>query len=240
MRSPLNILLPVKNLSQCKQRLAAVLTPQARQHLVLTLLANNLRTLAAEWPEHPRLVITPDQTVARVAEQLHAQVLREPAAQGLNAAVEAGTRWSLEHGYQAQLVLAPDIAQLNIQELQNLFDHLHRPNTANTATRVLIAAANDGGTNALLTQPPNAIPFQYGSRSATRMHLQSKRCGIASSQFYLPHLALDIDTPSDLACWKQLVENDRHQQLHRNKQSVTRVNEATRQIQSRACVGVNS
>lgn len=236
MKSPLNILLPVKNLSHCKQRLATVLTGPERQHLVMTLLEKNLQTLAAHWPEHNKLVITPDPTVATLAEHLRVPVLHEPEAQGLNAAVDAGTRWSLAQGYEAQLVLAPDIAELNIHELQQVFDHLHKANycelpsvfdhrqkinthefpqvfdyqcivsNANAGSKVIIAAADDGGTNVLLTQPPNAIPFQYGARSAALMHLSSEQRGISSELLNLPHLALDIDTPSDLLSWQCLIE----------------------------------
>jgi 2-phospho-L-lactate/phosphoenolpyruvate guanylyltransferase len=196
MNARLNILLPVKNLDCCKQRLASVLTRQERQQLVLALLKKNLHTLITHFSQHDILVITPDHTVSALAEQMKVRVLVEPVAQGLNAAVEAGTRWSLAHGYQTQVVLAPDIADLNVNELQQLIYH------ASTATAVTIAAATDWGTNVLLTRPPNAIPFQYGPCSAKRMLLNSTQRGIACNLLHLPHLSLDIDTPDDLDRWQ--------------------------------------
>ena len=195
MRSQLNILLPVKSLAHCKQRLASVLTLQERQHLVLALLEKNLRLLITAFSEYDLLVITPDSAVAELAKHLNVQVLIEPFAQGLNAAINTGTRWSLKHGYQTQLVLAPDIANLKINELQQIFDQ------ADTPTAVAIGAANDGGTNVLLTKPPNAISFQFGLSSANRMHCDSQQRGIPSHILHLPDLSLDIDTPNDLADW---------------------------------------
>ncbi|MDC0004712.1 hypothetical protein OAE19_10025, partial [Porticoccaceae bacterium] len=144
-------------------------------------------------------------------------VLIEPIAQGLNAAVEAGTRWSVANAYQTQLVLAPDIAELKANELQPLFDRAN----SSPEPLVIIAVANDGGTNALLTRPPNAIPFQYGSQSARRMYRDSQQRGLASERCYLPHLALDIDTPKDLSCWKILADKqgqtDRQEERHRHR-----------------------
>lgn len=201
MKSRVNILMPVKDLAFCKQRLASVLSPQERQDLVLALLESNLRVLTTDFPELDVLVITPDHTVARLAKRLGVRVLVEPVAQGLNVAIQRGTRWSLAKGYQRQLVLAPDIADLKCHELQRLFDQVEYPTLDSKAPRIVIALANDGGTNALFTQPPNALVFQFGPHSAARMLSSSRQRGIASYLLRLPHLSLDIDTPEDLTCW---------------------------------------
>ena len=201
MKSRVNILMPVKDLAFCKQRLASVLSPQERQDLVLTLLENNLRILIAEFSEHDVLVITPDHIVARLAKRLGVRVLVEPVAQGLNVALQRGTHWSLANGYKQQLVLAPDIADLKAYELQELFDQMDSPSVDPAVPRIGIALANDGGTNALFTQPPNAIVFQFGPHSAKRMLSSSRQRGISNYLLRLPHLSLDIDTPDDLSCW---------------------------------------
>lgn len=200
MNTPFNILLPVKHLDHCKQRLASVLTLQERQQLVIALLKQNLRILIDDFPEHHVLVITPDPNIASLAKHFNVSVLVEPFAQGLNAAVETGARWSLKQGYRTQVVLAPDIAQLDTNELQLFFDQAQAPTT------VMIGTANDGGTNALLTRPPNAIPFQFGLHSSTHMQHASQQRGIDCQRLHFPHLSLDIDTPDDLARWKIIDE----------------------------------
>ena len=200
MKPPFNILLPVKNLRECKQRLSPVLTLQERQYMVMRLLEKNLRVLINDFVEHNLLVITPDKTVAALAKKLNVHVLLEPVAQGLNEAVEAGTRWSLKEGYHTQVVLAPDIAQLEIDELQQFLGQTQAQTQASSI--VTIAVANDGGTNALLTRPPNAIPFQYGPLSSLRMQRDSQQRGIDCHLMHLPCMSLDIDTPQDLARWE--------------------------------------
>ena len=201
MKSRVNILMPVKDLAFCKQRLASVLSPQERQDLVLALLESNLRVLTTDFPELDVLVITPDHTVARLAKRLGVRVLVEPVAQGLNVAIQRGTRWSLAKGYQRQLVLAPDIADLKSHELQQLFNQMDNPNVDPTVPRIGIAVAKDGGTNALFTQPPNVVEFQFGPNSAARMLSHCRQRGIANHRLHLTHLSLDIDTPEDLTYW---------------------------------------
>ena len=192
LKSAINILMPVKNLKFCKQRLASSISLQHRQKLVMLLLRKKLHTLRNHFSQHNVLVITPDPAVIKLARQFNADVLIEASAQGLNAAINSGTRWSLEQGYRSQIVLAPDIAWLDVNELNRFIDR------AGESTVVAICAANDWGTNVLLTRPPNIIEFQYGPYSAKRMFGDSKKLGIKSYIFHLPHLSRDIDTYNDL------------------------------------------
>ena len=211
--SSINILLPVKSLAQCKTRLAPLMTLQQRQQLVIALLKNNLRILLRDFSQHHILVITPDLIVASIAKDFKVSVLLESSDLGLNQAVAAGTDWSLAQGYQTQLVLAPDIACLDKRELEYLLDQrpLQNKTTKQTAAAVIIGVANDGGTNALLTQPPNVIPSRYGSHSASIMKAESRQREIDCHLLHLPFLALDIDTPDDWMQWKANQQKQRKQ-----------------------------
>ena len=194
--SSINIVLPVKDLDFCKTRLASILTLSERQQLVLSLLKQNIKILQRDFKECHILIITPDDRVSDLAKSLHVTVLKERMMNGLNRAIKAGTRWSMARGYQTQLVLAPDIAVLDKDELAELFDQ------ENPSSIVTLAVANDGGTNALLTCPPNIIPPKFGEQSAQKMSEISKQRGITCQSLYLPHLSLDIDQPNDLLQWQ--------------------------------------
>lgn len=200
MQTAFSVLLPVKSLAFCKQRLATVLSLRERQALVKALLKKTLQTFITDFPQHHLLVVTSDRSIASLADELDVRVLREPCDRGLNAAVRAGTQWSMEQGYDTQVVLAPDIAELQAEELQQLFDPVI--NDKPQSRLVSIGQAKDGGTNVLITRPPNLIPFQYGPCSANKMLSDSRQRGIDSQAIQLPKLALDIDTPEDLAQWK--------------------------------------
>ena len=50
----------------------------------------------------------------------------------------------------------------------------------------------------MLTTPPNAIEFSYGIDSSLIHQAAAARQGIAFQSLALPHLSLDVDTPSDI------------------------------------------
>lgn len=200
MSEAVNILLPVKSLATCKQRLAPLLPLARRQALVSELLRRTLHVLGEHFAAHHRLVITPDPVIARIAKACGASVLMERKARGLNQALQAGTRWSLAKGYRRQLVLAPDIGQLEVTELKQLFDDGQA--LFEDAGGVLISEAKDGGTNALFTQPPSAITFAFGQDSARCMQRQATQRGWRCRVMRLAHMQLDIDQPQDWLRWQ--------------------------------------
>jgi 2-phospho-L-lactate guanylyltransferase len=61
-----------------------------------------------------------------------------------------------------------------------------------------VAAAPDGGTNALVLTPPTVIPFLYGPDSADRHIAAAGDRGVVSQRLDLPAFARDIDTPDDV------------------------------------------
>ncbi|MEE9198477.1 MAG: 2-phospho-L-lactate guanylyltransferase, partial [Dehalococcoidia bacterium] len=63
------------------------------------------------------------------------------------------------------------------------------------------APSNDGGTNALLTMPPGVIPSRFGPDSLA-LHIQEAEArGVPYRVLHLPSLAVDIDSPEDLAAF---------------------------------------
>jgi len=63
---------------------------------------------------------------------------------------------------------------------------------------VLLAPAEDRGTNALLTTPPDAIEFSYGIDSSVAHEQAAADREIDFKSLALPYLALDVDTPNDV------------------------------------------
>ncbi|HET7313876.1 MAG TPA: hypothetical protein VFJ08_05955, partial [Salinisphaera sp.] len=119
-------------------------------------------------------------------------VILEPRAAGLSAAAAFAAEWSVEHGFDAQLLIPADISELSAQEIATLLAAIdHGP-------AVTICAATDGGTNALLTSPPNVIRFDFGFGSSRRHMLSARQRGISCRLLRMPNLSRDIDTPADL------------------------------------------
>ncbi|MFC6669889.1 hypothetical protein [Marinobacterium aestuariivivens] len=114
------------------------------------------------------------------------------AGRGLSVAAQRAAEWSRRHGYEAQLLIPADIARLDESELRRLLDHRSR------GPCVLICPASDAGTNALLTTPPDAIPFCFGERSSALHHAAALRRGLHCELLQMEHLRFDVDTPDDL------------------------------------------
>ena len=188
-------IIPVKALSAAKQRLAPVLPPQARRDLVLGMLQTVLGVVTEAIAARFILVVTPDPSVAHLAEAKGARVLRERRMRGLNAAVRAGLAQACAEGASRALVLPADVPLITPGELASL---LASPAHGAGARARLVPAADGGGTNAMLLMPPDAMAPSFGPGSYLRHLAQALARRLNVEVLHLPGLAGDIDQPGDL------------------------------------------
>lgn len=186
------ILVPVKNLSCAKQRLAAVLDQPARTALAQAMLHDVLATLA-EWPRHPRVaIVTGDPFASELAERCSFEVIPDPANPGETGAIELATRLCEKRGVESTLVIPADIPLIQCWELDEIMAHAPQEGT------VLVPARDGRGTNAAFRRPANLFSLRFGNDSF-RPHLAAaqatqKPCVVLE----LPGIAADIDNPADL------------------------------------------
>ena len=190
------IVIPMKDPTESKQRLANALDAQERQALALHLFKQTLDFLNLHFYDIPVVVVTPSAHIADIASKVGVKVLIEDGT-GLNNAISMAAAFSCELGFESQLLLPADITDLSQSEIQTLLDH------PRDALSVLICPAQDGGTNALLTSPPNIIPFCFGPQSSRMHHQAALERSVACSLLTMEKLAFDLDTPEDLKQWKK-------------------------------------
>ncbi len=112
---------------------------------------------------------------------------------GLNEAVAIGSRWAVDAGAEALLVLPADLPLLSTTDITDLLAMLP------LAAGGVVAPSKDGGTGALALRPPQLIQPAFGPQSAAR-HLERIRAtGAEAAELYRSGLALDVDEPEDLA-----------------------------------------
>src|SRR5436189_269295 len=58
---------------------------------------------------------------------------------------------------------------------------------------------DERGSNAIICSPPGAVPLRFGEDSFFPHLRAAKACGIQPTVLRLPGIALDVDTPEDLA-----------------------------------------
>ncbi|MSO73582.1 MAG: 2-phospho-L-lactate guanylyltransferase [Alphaproteobacteria bacterium] len=192
MTGSLAIVIPAKDPNSAKSRLAPLLSEEARQSLALTLFRVTLRFFRINFADAPLVVVTDSALLADEATHFDATILRDVAS-GLTAAVQQAADWCVTQGYASQLVIPSDIGALRYDEIARLFER-PRPNPS----LILCPSADEGGTNALLATPPNAVPIWYGIGSFKRFQAEAKARGIPTDVLRLANLSLDLDTPEDV------------------------------------------
>lgn len=186
------ILIPVKNLSNAKQRLAAVLDQPARTELAQAMLHDVVAALAA-WPGRPDCaLVTSDPFALELAQQYDFELIPDRVNPGETGAIEMATRLCVARGIDSTLVIPADIPLIQAGELEQLLA------LAPDAGSVLVPAADGRGTNAAFRRPANLFPLRFGNDSF-KPHLAAARStGQPCLVVQLPGIALDVDNPADL------------------------------------------
>jgi 2-phospho-L-lactate guanylyltransferase len=193
-RRIIHAVVPVKDTGQAKQRLAGVLSRAQRQELALAMLEDALAALAAVRELAGILVVTLDPAAAAIAGRYRAGVTRDGAGDGHTGAVAAAAR---QLGRDGMLALPGDIPLVEPGDVRQILA-THRDAT-HGGTFAITPARDARGSNAVLCSPAGAVPLRFGEDSFFP-HLAAARArGIEPKVVRLPRIALDIDTPADLA-----------------------------------------
>jgi 2-phospho-L-lactate guanylyltransferase len=186
------ILIPVKNLSAAKQRLAAVLDQPARTELAQTMLRDVVTAIAA-WPRRPACaLVTSDPFALELAQKYDFEIIPDPANPGETGAIEMATRLCVERGIDSTLVIPADIPLIQSSELDQVFAHAPVEGT------VLAPAADGRGTNAAFRRPANLFPLRFGNDSFKPHLAAAQATGKPCIVLQLPGISVDVDNPEDL------------------------------------------
>ena len=187
-------IVPVKRLSEAKQRLGGALSAEQRKRLVLTMLRDVLSALNATAGISHVLVITRDGEIADLARSLRAVVVREPEGSDLNAAVACGLAEAAKAGAARALVVPGDVPFATPADFGAVLAITQARETA-----VIAPSHDDDGTNALLMPLPAPFAPAFGPASFARHQAEARKAGIRMQIIRTRNLGRDIDTPRDLA-----------------------------------------
>src|SRR4051812_46976370 len=140
-------------------------------------------------------VVTDDVMAESLASGDRIAVLPDGREAGQSHATEIGISYARDHGFDRVLLVPGDTPLLDPIELEELLVRCARDDVG-----VAVVPDRHGtGTNALLICPPGSFAPSFGPDSLER-HLASARAeGIVHRVENVQSLALDIDTPADLA-----------------------------------------
>ena len=185
--------IPVKELRNAKQRLAAVLSPETRQRLVLAMLEDVLRAVTAAPTLAGVVVVTVDADATALAERFGARVITEGAQAGHTGAVTSAQQMLSAAGAQAMLTIPGDVPLVTTGEISALLQAAAEPRCF-----CIVPAHDERGSNAVLCSPPDLVSLRFGDDSFVP-HLGAARdAGVCPKVLRFPGIALDIDNPADV------------------------------------------
>ena len=203
------ILVPVKNLSAAKQRLAAVLDQPSRTKLAQAMLHDVLTTLHG-WKNRPQVaVVTGDPYAVTLATEYGFDIIADPDNPGETGAIEMATRVCMDRGVDSTLIIPADIPLIQAWELEEIVKN------APAAGSVLVPAADGRGTNAAFRRPADLFPLRFGNDSFKPHYAAAQATGKPCIVLNLPGIAVDVDNPEDLEQLVSLPGETRAQRLAR-------------------------
>ena len=189
--------LPVKDFSQAKQRLAGFLSAVERRLLSEAMAEDVLETLSRVSEMSEIIVVTRDERAFELAARHGARVLTEPSNDGQSAAVERAAAALGRAGVGSLLQVPGDVPGASADEIAAVLT-AHGGASDGAPAVTLVPSYDRRGTNCVLCSPPDVLPFAFGHDSF-EPHCEAARAqGIAPRIIALPGLGLDIDTPDDL------------------------------------------
>jgi 2-phospho-L-lactate guanylyltransferase len=190
--APLAIL-PFKGFDQAKQRLRDALGAQPRRALVEAMFADVLIALRRTTALGGILVVSADTVAQQIAQGYGAEVIGDDQ-RGHNQAAAGGIAHARQLGIERVLLVPGDCPLLDPVELNAL---ISAPTPARSVT--IVPDRHGSGTNALLISPPGVFGPAFGPGSRARHEQKAHAAGLDVRTVEIPSLALDIDTPEDLA-----------------------------------------
>ncbi len=191
---PTLAILPIKNFAEAKQRLSEELTPGPRRALAEAMFSDVLVALRRAKTVDDILVVSGDRGAQRIAGGNGAMVIEDDEERGHNAAATIGIRMAVDEGVDRVLLVPGDCPLMSPVELDELLGRQAAPRSV-----LIIPDRHGTGTNALVLRPADALAPSFGPDSCQRHAANADVADIAHEIVAVPSLALDVDTPDDLA-----------------------------------------
>jgi 2-phospho-L-lactate guanylyltransferase len=197
-------ILPVKSFGAAKQRLAESLGAGSRQALAQAMFADVLGALRRTEELDEIAVITSDRAADAAARGRGVIVLEDTAQAGQSEAARIGIRHALAHGFERVALVPGDTPLVQPADIAGLLSR-SGPGVS------VVPDRHGAGTNALVLAPPDAVGPSFGPDSCGRHLALADAAGVPVRIVEVAALALDVDTPDDLAALSAELQQRRGQ-----------------------------
>ena len=196
------LLIPIKDPSNAKTRLAELLSEAERRRLSWAMFEDVTRAIAtARRPDRVVLVSSYAPGLER-ARQLGWDVLVEASQISESASVDWASQLLSERGFKSVMRLPADLPLVKGEDIDELLSiELPVPGA------MLVASREGTGTNAIIRTPPTLFPSRFGPNSLALHKEEAARVGVDCVIVKNERVGWDIDEPADVLALLQQGRN---------------------------------
>jgi len=198
-------LVPIKEFDRAKSRLGGTLTAAQCADLAVCMAGDVIDALRGSARIDHIACLGTGPHIAEFAARQGATFMAEQPGDGLSSHLDAAARQLAERGAQVLVIVPVDVPMITSVDVDALL-------AMHTGGLTICPARRDGGTNALVIEPPTGIAFRFGEHSAARHVEAAVAAGLDHRVVQAAAFEHDIDTPADLAA---LCRTERHTQTGR-------------------------
>ena len=185
--------IPVKQISQAKQRLSQLLSPEERRDFFSAMLEDVL-SMMVKIDFFEKIILATNCSHAISIAGRHGITHFETGPDdGLNQAAGETVNHLLENGIRDMFLIPADIPLINEEEINSVLKaHPSAPSLT------IIPSRDKLGSNCILLSPPSRMPLKFGPDSFFHHQEIAQTNGLKVNPMEFPGFGLDIDEPKDL------------------------------------------
>jgi len=188
------VLIPVKELTRAKQRLAGLMVQEERTALAWLMLEHLFQEVVRARGYDRVAVVTLCEPAAQLARRLGFELISETKQISESVSVDYNSRVLRARGVRSVLRLPIDLPLIMAEDIELLLDRV-----GDKPAAVMVSSRDGMGTNAIGRTPPDLFPSHFGPDSLAQHLTEARRRNVPFELIDLPRIALDIDNPADLA-----------------------------------------
>jgi 2-phospho-L-lactate guanylyltransferase len=187
------LLIPVKDLTRAKQRLAPWLAQSDRTALAEAMFEDFCATVTKARAMDRIFLISSFEPAIQRAEHYGWEVLRETSQESESASVDAASRICAERGVTSLARVPIDLPLVTAADIDSIFAHIR-----NAPSAVIVPSRSGTGTNTLLRTPPALFRSHFGPNSFPKHLREAENLGAKCVILRNERLELDVDDWDDL------------------------------------------